>query len=422
MFVITSLPVGGAETLLVNLLDQLDRQWIAPSVCCLKEPGELGSRAAARVPLWHNLISHKYDVGILWRLASLMRTERTDAVVTVGAGDKMFWGRLAARRARVPVVLSALHSTGWPDGVGRLNRWLTPITDGFIAVAQPHGRFLIEHQRFPDHKVFVIPNGIDTEHFRFDAAARGRWRQRLGIANDAPVCGIVAALRYEKNHEFFLRVARQVADQLPGVRFLIVGDGPERAKLESLSAQLGLDERVVFTGTCHDVPGVLAAVDLFALTSHNEASPVSILEALACERPVVAPRVGSIDQTVIDGQAGYVTQPGDQAAMAARWLELLTNPALRRRMGQTGRRLVCAKGSLAAMARGYERLITEIFERKAGRGRDDRTADCRLPADSPPERPSHQRAWPTSTAASRPPPLAIDLPESSIQAAENMTR
>ena len=86
-------------------------------------------------------------------------------MVTVGAGDKMFWGRLAARRVGVPVIVSALHSTGWPDGVGRLNRLLTPITDAFIAVAASHGRFLIERTGFPADKVAVIPNGVDTQRF-----------------------------------------------------------------------------------------------------------------------------------------------------------------------------------------------------------------------------------------------------------------
>ena len=94
-----------------------------------------------------------------------MIERQIDAVVTVGAGDKMFWGRLAAYFARVPVIASALHSTGWPDGIGRLNRWLTPITDAFIAVADTHGQFLIDQERLPPEKVFVIPNGVDTSRF-----------------------------------------------------------------------------------------------------------------------------------------------------------------------------------------------------------------------------------------------------------------
>ncbi len=118
---------------------------------------------AREIPVFSHLLSHKYDLRVLPRLRRLLVRRQTEAVVTVGAGDRMFWGRLAARLAGVPVVLTALHSTGWPDVVGRLNRLLTPITDGFIAVAEEHGRYLREVERFPPHKVFVIPNGVDTE-------------------------------------------------------------------------------------------------------------------------------------------------------------------------------------------------------------------------------------------------------------------
>ena len=126
MFVITSMPVGGAEMLLVDLLRCLDRDRFVPQLCCLKELGPLGETLIGKVPLHYRLLAGKYDLRVLLRLKRLLASERIDAVVTVGAGDKMFWGRLAARWAGVPVVCSALHSTGWPDGIGRLNRLLTP--------------------------------------------------------------------------------------------------------------------------------------------------------------------------------------------------------------------------------------------------------------------------------------------------------
>src|SRR4029078_715924 len=117
MFLNTSMPVGGAETLLVNLVRGMNTERFWPSVCCLKSRGPLGDVLAEEVPVFHDLIRHKYDLFVLSRLSKLFRERRVDAVVTVGAGDKMFWGRLAARLAGVPVVLSALHSTGWADPV-----------------------------------------------------------------------------------------------------------------------------------------------------------------------------------------------------------------------------------------------------------------------------------------------------------------
>lgn len=370
LFVITSMPVGGAETLLVNLIRRLDRARFAPELCCLKELGPLGEELAEEVPAHFGFIGHKYDFLVLRRLTSLLRERRIDAVVTVGAGDKMFWGRLAAWRAGVPVVLSALHSTGWPDGVGRLNRWLTPITDAFIGVAEAHGRHLVENERFPAEKVRVIPNGVDVQRFRPRPEARTRLRRELGIEADDPVCGIVAALRPEKNHLLFLRTAALVRRQLPEARFIIVGDGPERTGLELAAKEARFGEAVRFLGTRSDVPDVLAMLDLFALTSHNEANPVSILEALASGVPVVSTRVGSIAESVEPGVTGFLADPGDADELARHFVTLLSDPAAARRMGQAGRAKVVANWSLERMVAGYENLIREIYENKCPPSRD----------------------------------------------------
>jgi glycosyltransferase involved in cell wall biosynthesis len=365
MFVITSMPVGGAETLLLNLIRRLDRERIQPELCCLKQLGPLGEELSREIPTHDHLIGGKYDVAVWRRLAKLFRARRIDAIVTVGAGDKMFWGRLAAWSARAPVVLSALHSTGWPDGVGRLNRWLTPITDGFIGVAKPHGEHLINNERFPAQKVFVIPNGVDVERFQPRAECRAALRKELGIAEESPLIGIVAALRHEKNHELFLRSAALVKQQRPDAQFVIVGDGPERPRIEGWIAELGLQRSVHLLGTRSDTPQILAAWDAFALTSHNEANPVSILEALACEVPVVATRVGSIPETVVPEETGYLATPGNAEEIAGHVLRLIADPKHAKQLGATGRRRVVERWSLAAMVRGYTELIEAIYERKA---------------------------------------------------------
>jgi glycosyltransferase involved in cell wall biosynthesis len=364
LFVITSMPVGGAETLLVNLIRRLDRSRFLPELCCLKELGPLGEELAREIPAHHGFIGHKYDFLVLRRLTRLLRERRIDAVVTVGAGDKMFWGRLAAWRAGVPVVLSALHSTGWPDGVGKLNRLLTPLTDAFIGVAEAHGRHLIENERFPTEKVRVIPNGVDVERFRPQPEARLRLRSELGLPECAPVCGIVAALRPEKNHMLFLRTADLVRNKLPEAHFLIVGDGPERARLEHAAREARFGENMRFLGTRGDIPEILGALDLFALTSHNEANPVSILEALATGVPVVSTRVGSVAESVEPGVTGFLAEPGDAEELARHWLALLSDSQAAVQMGLAGREKVVARWSLERMVGGYEELIREIYERK----------------------------------------------------------
>jgi glycosyltransferase involved in cell wall biosynthesis len=368
MFIITTLEVGGAETLLVNLVRRFDRRRVTPEICCLKAPGQLGVVMAKEVPLFDHLLSGKFDVRVFGRLKKLLRRRRIDAIVTVGAGDKMFWGRLAARMAGVPVIASALHSTGWPDVVGRLNHWLTPLTDAFIGVAPAHGQYLIEHERFPAERVHVIPNGVDTERFR-PQPPNPELRRQLGLPDTAPVAGILAALRPEKNHEMFLEVAAQVRREMPAAHFLLIGDGPRRPILEQLTAQLGLTDAVHFLGTRPDVPELLSLTDVVLLTSHVEANPVSILEALAVGKPVVATRVGSIAQSVLDREMGYLVEPGDAAAMAAHVVELFRKLKLAAELGAAGRQHVVANWSLDRMVEGYEDLLCDLHRRKTAKNR-----------------------------------------------------
>jgi len=363
MFVQTSMPVGGAETLTVSLIRRLNRDRFAPELVCLKTPGPLGEVLAEEIPVHHGLLKNKYDLRVWPRLTRLLHQRKIDAIVTVGAGDKMFWGRLAARRAGVPVILAALHSTGWPDGISRLNRLLTPITDAFIAVAPSHGRFLIEQEHLPAAKVAVIPNGVDTNRFA-PMPDIATVRRQLNITPNAPVIAIVAALRPEKNHELFLSMARRVTEQLRDARFLIIGDGPRRELLEQRAGELGIAQRVLFLGSRDDVPQLLAASDVFALTSHNEANPVSILEAMSVGRPVVATNVGSIHEAVDQGQTGYLVPPGDEKQLARRVIELLEDPVRAHEMGAAARQKVVQCWSIDVMIQGYQRLIESVYAKE----------------------------------------------------------
>ncbi len=365
MFVITSMPVGGMETLLVELIRRLDRSRFSPELCCLKHLGPLGEVLAAEIPAFTGLLRHKYDVRVLGRLRRLLGEHRIDAVVTVGTGgDKMFWGRLAAWLAHVPVICSALHSTGLPDHVERLNRLLAPITDAFVAVAGPHGRYLAEHEGCPAARIEVIPNGVDVERF-CPRAADAALRDALGLPRAAPVAGIVAALRPEKQHELFLQAAALVHRQSPECRYLIVGDGPLRASLEALAGDLGLAGVVHFLGNRGDVPQLLALMDVFVLTSKMEANPVSILEAMASGKPVVATRVGSVPETVLEGRTGYLVAPGSADEVAAKVLELLGDQVRAAALGQAGRKRWWPIGRLS----GWSKATRRCWEGFTGRKR-----------------------------------------------------
>ena len=186
-------------------------------------------------------------------------------------------------------------------------------------------------------------------------------------APGSPVVGIVAALRPEKNHELFLQAAKLVHDALPTAKFLVIGDGPRRAELECFARDLGLNEAVRFTGTRADVPEMLSLVDVILLTSHMEANPASILEAMACEKPVVATLVGSVPETVLGGRTGYLVPPGDAYEFAGRTLDLLCHPDHAALLGRAGREHVIAHWSVDRMVKGYRGFNCRFVRKKGGR-------------------------------------------------------
>lgn len=364
MFLHTSAPVGGAETLMLNLIRRLNRSHFAPELCCLKSLGAIGEILSQEIPAFERLLkTKKYDARVLARLTRLLWNRRIDAIISVGAGDKMFWGRLAAWLAGVPVVVCSIHSTGWPDRIGRLNRMLTPLTDMFVAVAESHGQFLVENEHFPANKVCVIPNGIDVAAFS-PRSPDLALRRQLGIP-PGPTVGTVARLGPEKNHELFLEAASRTRQEFPNAQFVLVGDGPRKESLRQTAERLGIADGVHFLGLRSDVADVLALFDVFLLTSHIEANPVSVLEAMAMGLPIVSTRVGSVPEAVRPG-TGYLAEPGDAAGITAHVLALLQNPPLARAMGEAGRASVVNRWSVDQMVQQYESMIEEIYQRKRG--------------------------------------------------------
>ncbi|MEZ6108505.1 MAG: glycosyltransferase [Pirellulaceae bacterium] len=161
-----------------------------------------------------------------------------------------------------------------------------------------------------------------------------------------------------------MRVAQRVRQAIPTSRLVIIGTGPQEATLRAFVDQHHLENMVVFAGARSDIPECLSALDAFVLTSKMEASPVSILEALSVERPVVATAVGSIPESVIEGHTGYLASVDDDETLANRVIELLSQVELRQRLGRQGRAHVKQHGSLSTMVDGYCNLIAGIYDAK----------------------------------------------------------
>ena len=199
----------------------------------------------------------------------------------------------------------------------------------------------------------VVPLGFDLERFDNASRLRGTLRQELGLGADTPVVGIVARLVPIKAHEVFFDAALRIKAEFPDAAFLVIGDGERRAELEALAASHGLGQSVRFLGWRGDLAAVYADLDVVALTSKNEGSPVALIEAMACERPVVSTAVGGVRDVVEEGRVGWLAPAGDAGAVADGVIKLLRAPEMGRAFGAAGRSFVLERY-------GAHRLISDI--------------------------------------------------------------
>jgi glycosyltransferase involved in cell wall biosynthesis len=211
-----------------------------------------------------------------------------------------------------------------------------PITDKLIVVSPLNiEKGLADGIGKPENYV-VIRSGIELDRFGHPQRSRQETRAAWGIPAGAPVVGTVTRLSPQKGPLDFVRAAHLIAQAAPEVRFLMVGDGPMRPEVEELIKQLGLGERLILTGLRRDVPELLAAFDLFVLSSLWEGLPRVVPQAMASALPVVATAIDGSAEAIAQGVNGFLAPPGDPQAIAAAVLRLLRDPAQVQQMGQAG--------------------------------------------------------------------------------------
>jgi glycosyltransferase involved in cell wall biosynthesis len=229
-------------------------------------------------------------------------------------------------------------------------------SSAFIAVSREDRRRMIEVEGIDPEDVTFIPNGIPAPPPPSGADVRAE----LGIPADAPVIGTVSVMRPQKALDVLLRASRTLVDEFPALRVLIVGEGDMRESLGALSAELGLDDNVMFLGVRTDVPDVLAALDIAVSTSDFEGSPLSVMEYMEAARPVVATRVGGVPDLIDDGVHGLLVPPQDPAAFAAAVAQLLRDPGRAGDMGRRGQERRRAEFDIDVMVRRLEELYVSL--------------------------------------------------------------
>jgi glycosyltransferase involved in cell wall biosynthesis len=326
------------------------------------------------IPDMQREVAPFHDVRSIRRLTALMRAERPHILHThtAKAGALARAAALAAGRARPPIVVHTFHGHVLKGyfGPGRtaffkqVERSLARYSDVLVAVSPEVRDELVEHGVAPLEKFTVIRLGIPLADRLGDESAGLDYRVLYGIPQDAFVVGWVGRMTGVKDTDAVLEILRATRERGVDAVLCMVGDGPDRERLEQVAHDLGIARSTYFVGYQTDIAGYYRVFDAFVLPSVNEGTPVSAIEALASGTPVVATRVGGVPDVVTDGVDGFLVPPRDTDAAADRLAQLARDPELRARLGETGRANAQARYSVERLVDDVDRLYRELLAAK----------------------------------------------------------
>lgn len=278
-----------------------------------------------------------------------------DVINTHSSTDTWLAALACATLGDAPPLVRTRHISA-PISANAPTRWLYGKASAHVATTGEMLRQdVIAATGLPADRVTSVPTGIDTD--RYAPGNKAAARATLGLDMNATIVGIVATLRSWKGHRYLI----EAISQLPEVRLVIVGDGPQREALGQLVAELGMSERVTFPGNREDVPLWLQAFDCFVLPSYaNEGVPQALMQAMSAGLPCITTLVGAIGELAKDGDTALVVPPQDTAALLARLQELLGDAALRQRLGERARQHVVASHGRATMLDRMERIFRDV--------------------------------------------------------------
>jgi len=377
LFILNSLTFGGAEKLAVTLLNELDTSKFSLSLLYLRKKeamlGELNQSRLNSVSCYDG--TNSLEFRLPFYLARHIEREKIDTVVCINQRP-MLYAFLARRLTRHKFrIIQAIHVTTLVTMFQRLKNFLLyrPLfnrCDLVIFVSEGQRRYWLSGGFMNGDKTKCIYNGIDVDHYKDDYSREERleFRRKLGFTETAYVVGICARLHSGKKHTELIAALETVRRAGIDAKVLIIGDGPERANLESLIKSKGLEQHVVITGFQKDIRPFISVSDCIALTSQAEAFPLSIIEGMAMGKPVISSEVGGTPEQIEHGVTGFLYKSGDIENLA-KYLKVLSDPALRTKMGERARQAACDRFSLGSMLWEYTRILSETVTMDAGHPR-----------------------------------------------------
>jgi glycosyltransferase involved in cell wall biosynthesis len=323
---------GGAERFALALATHLPKERFESWMCATRggEQAPIDALAGAGIPFVSLGRKTVWDVHRLTGLAALLRRERFDVIHSHSFGMN-FWATTIGTACGVHVLIAHEHTWSYRGNPPRMwidGRIIGRLATRFIAVSTADAERMIRMEHVPADKVLVIP----TAYVPSDAAGNGDIRAELGLPPGTPLLGTAAVFRAQKALEVLIQAHALVRKKVPNAHLVLAGDGPTKPQVEQLVDELGLGANVHFLGLREDVDSILRSLDVAAMSSDFEGSPLFAYECMANGTPLVATRVGGLPDIVADGESGVLVPPRQPGQLADALSELLSNPARRERM------------------------------------------------------------------------------------------
>lgn len=345
--------MGGAERTVASLAQGLDKKRFNPIICCLNEKGSL-AEGLEKVGIDVIALNKrgKFDFSVVNRLADIMKVHSVQIVHTHLWGANL-WGRIAAKKAKVPVVIAHEHGIELYRGFvhALCDKFLYQNTSALLFVSEASQKLFLSKVKVNPAKCRVIYNGVDTTRFRLLPRTK---------AKDLTLVSVGRMVK-EKGFEYLLKAMVAVGTSRPRATLTLVGDGPQYTRLTQIKDALNLNGRVVFLGTQDTISEILSQADIFVLPSIKEAVPLSILEAMASGLPVIATDVGGVKEVVIHNQTGIIVQPKQPQELAHAILTLMNNETKRKSMAAQGRLRIERYFSQEKFLDTVEKLYEELL-------------------------------------------------------------
>ena len=387
--VITRLIIGGAQEHVMYLCDLLDRKRFQVKLISGPQTGREGESITEVkkrdidliiLPELVREINPTKDLLALVKLAKYIRKENFDIVHT-NTSKAGILGRLAAKLAGTPVIIHTVHGWAYHNQMGKrrrglyvtLEKWAEKFTHKFITVSDLNIKKGLADGIGSESKYVTIHSGIDLNRFDPSNLDSKNKKRQWNIDPSNKVVGSVTRLSEQKAPADFVRMANEILKNYPKVSFLLVGDGPLKEEIQNLIDRLKISKKVILTGVRHDIPELLAVMDVFVLSSLWEGLPRVFPQAMAMGLPIVATNVDGAPEAVKDGINGFLVPPKDFTTLAQRTLQLIENPGLARKMGEAGRKMAHPDFCIKEMVRKTEHLYMKLIETELKKKADSTT-------------------------------------------------